>query len=71
MHTTTHTHSTITHRLEDRWFQGADTDTHTHVEAEYAGDGFKYRSWEGHMELPELNVENPDVRDYLFKVACC
>jgi hypothetical protein len=45
--------------------------THTHVEAEYAGDGFKYRSWEGHMELPELNVENPDVRDYLFKVASC
>lgn len=32
-------------------------------------DPFAYRSWEGHEELPELNVENEDVREYLFKVA--
>jgi glycosidase len=33
------------------------------------GDAFAYRSWEGHEELPELNVENEQVRQYLFKVA--
>jgi glycosidase len=33
------------------------------------GDAFAYRSWEGHEELPELNVENKDVREYLFKVG--
>lgn len=32
-------------------------------------DAFAYRSWEGHEELPELNVENQQVKDYLFKVA--
>ena len=32
-------------------------------------DPFAYRSWEGHEELPELNVENEAVREYLFKVA--
>lgn len=32
-------------------------------------DAFAYRSWEGHEELPELNVESEQVRDYLFKVA--
>ena len=26
-------------------------------------------SWEGHEELPELNVENAQVREHLFKVA--
>ena len=25
--------------------------------------------WEGHEELPELNVENKEVRDYLFEVG--
>jgi len=33
------------------------------------GDPFAYRSWEGHEELPELNVENAQVREHLFKVA--
>ncbi|EKX52762.1 hypothetical protein GUITHDRAFT_161282 [Guillardia theta CCMP2712] len=33
------------------------------------GDPFSYRSWEGHEELPELNVENSEVRDYLFEVG--
>jgi len=32
-------------------------------------DPFAYRSWEGHEELPELNVENQQVKEYLFKVA--
>ena len=30
------------------------------------GDGFTYRAWEGHEELPELNLENPEVREHLF-----
>mmetsp|Transcript_52910 Transcript_52910/g.128206 ORF Transcript_52910/g.128206 Transcript_52910/m.128206 type:complete len:368 (-) Transcript_52910:804-1907(-) len=33
------------------------------------GDAFAYRSWEGHEELPELNVENDAVRNYLFEVG--
>lgn len=30
------------------------------------GDGFTYRAWEGHEELPELNFESREVRDYLL-----
>jgi len=33
------------------------------------GDKFAYRSWEGHEEIPELNVENEEVRKYLFDVG--
>ncbi len=29
-------------------------------------DGFWYGDWEGHRELVKLNVENPDVKNYLF-----
>lgn len=29
-------------------------------------DGFWYEGWEGHYELVKLNLDNPDVRNYLF-----
>ncbi len=29
-------------------------------------DGFWYEGWEGHFELVKLNLENPQVKDYLF-----
>lgn len=31
-------------------------------------DGFGYEAWQGHYELPCLNLWNPDVRNYLFNV---
>ena len=31
-------------------------------------DGFSYADWEGHQELVKLNLENKDVRNYLFHV---
>ena len=30
------------------------------------GDPFGYETWQGHFELPCLNLWNPDVRQYLF-----
>src|SRR6056297_1541867 len=30
------------------------------------GDGFTYRAWEGHEELPELNFESAELREHLF-----
>ena len=30
------------------------------------GDPFGYEAWQGHFELPCLNLWNPDVRQYLF-----
>ena len=30
-------------------------------------DGFWYEGWEGHFELVKLNLDNPDVKQYLFK----
>lgn len=30
------------------------------------GDSFSYESWQGHLELPCLNLWNPDVKRYLF-----
>ncbi len=33
------------------------------------GDGFSYKSWEGHEHLPCLNLANPDVRNYIFEVV--
>src|SRR6056297_2073213 len=30
------------------------------------GDGFTYRAWEGHEELPELNFESAELRKHLF-----
>ena len=32
------------------------------------GDSFGYEAWQGHFELPCLNLFNPDVRSYLFDV---
>ncbi|PNV60811.1 alpha-amylase [Clostridium sp. chh4-2] len=33
-----------------------------------AGDSFTYEAWQGHYELPCLNLWNPDVKQYLFDV---
>ncbi|MCI4462483.1 MAG: glycoside hydrolase family 13 protein [Thermogladius sp.] len=33
------------------------------------GDGSAYRCWWGIGSLPQLNTSNPEVREYLFKVA--
>lgn len=30
-------------------------------------DGFWYEGWEGHFELVKLNLDNPEVKQYLFK----
>lgn len=30
------------------------------------GDGLSYDGWEGHYELVRLNLENPEVREYIF-----
>ncbi|MBQ7351776.1 MAG: hypothetical protein IJW59_02775 [Clostridia bacterium] len=30
-------------------------------------DGFYYEGWEGHYELVKLNLDNPDVKNYLLK----
>ncbi len=43
------------------WFKGVDFSTDNRF-----GDGFIYRAWEEHEELPELNLENPAVREHLF-----
>lgn len=32
------------------------------------GDRFGYEAWQGHFELPCLNLWNPQVREYLFDV---
>ena len=32
------------------------------------GDRFSYDAWQGHFELPCLNLQNPAVKDYLFDV---
>lgn len=32
-------------------------------------DGFGYEAWQGHFELPCLNLQNPEVRQYLFDVV--
>lgn len=32
-------------------------------------DGFDYKNWEGHYSLVKLNLEQPDVCNYLFSVA--
>jgi len=29
-------------------------------------DGFRYEGWEGHYELVKLNLQNPEVKKYLF-----
>lgn len=32
------------------------------------GDSFGYEAWQGHYELPCLNLWNPEVKQYLFEV---
>lgn len=32
-------------------------------------DGFWYEGWEGHMELVRLNLQNPDVLDYIARAV--
>ena len=32
------------------------------------GDPFGYEAWQGHYELPCLNLQNPQVKEYLFDV---
>lgn len=32
------------------------------------GDSFGYDAWQGHYELPCLNLQNPEVKQYLFDV---
>ncbi len=44
---------------------------HWFKEVDFSGnnrfdDGFTYRAWEGHEELPELNLELPELREHLF-----
>ncbi|MCD8083834.1 MAG: alpha-amylase [Clostridiales bacterium] len=31
-------------------------------------DGFSYEAWQGHYGLPCLNLQNPEVKEYLFDV---
>ncbi len=31
-------------------------------------DGFSYKNWENHTELPELNLENTEVQKFIFKI---
>lgn len=33
------------------------------------GDSFGYEAWQGHFELPCLNLWNPEVKQYLFEVV--
>ena len=33
------------------------------------GDGFDYKNWEGHYSLVKLNLQENDVKNYIFSVA--
>jgi cyclomaltodextrinase len=35
----------------------------------FYGDGFAYQCWGGYESLPSLNLDNPEVRKYVFEVA--
>ncbi|MDZ7792976.1 MAG: alpha-amylase family glycosyl hydrolase [Spirochaetia bacterium] len=43
------------------WFKAVDFSANNRF-----GDGFTYRAWEGHEELPELNLDNREMREHLF-----
>ena len=45
------------------WYKGVNFDWQSPC-----GDSFGYEAWQGHFELPCLNLFNPDVRSYLFDV---
>lgn len=44
------------------WYRGVRFDCQSPM-----GDPFCYDAWQGHFELPCLNLQNPQVRDYLFQ----
>ncbi len=43
------------------WFHGVDFSRRNDL-----GDPFTYDTWDGHPSLVKLNLENPDVREYLL-----
>lgn len=43
------------------WYRGVDF-----AKTSPCGDPFDYEAWQGHYELPCLNLFNPQVRQYLF-----
>lgn len=43
------------------WYKGVNFDRQSPL-----GDSFGYEAWQGHYELPCLNLANPAVRSYLF-----
>lgn len=45
------------------WYRGVNFDWQSPC-----GDPFGYEAWQGHFELPCLNLQNPEVRRYLFDV---
>jgi glycosidase len=47
-----------------RWFSGVDFNRQSPL-----GDHFDYGTWSGHYELPKFNLQNPDVKNYLFDAA--
>lgn len=49
-------------RYKDWYLINWGADSHYH-------DGFSYECWEGHQALPRLNLNNPEVREYLFSIA--
>jgi len=46
------------------WFDGV-----TFTARSPWGDAFNYSCWEGHPELPKLNLRNPDVTAHLFEAV--
>ena len=45
------------------WYRGVNFDWGSPL-----GDSFGYEAWQGHFELPCLNLQNPEVKQYLFDV---
>lgn len=45
------------------WYRNVNFDWHSPL-----GDPFGYDAWQGHFELPCLNLLNPQVKQYLFDV---
>ena len=46
------------------WYCSVDFNGHSAY-----GDDFSYESWEGHAQLPKLNMQNQAVRDYMLSVV--
>jgi glycosidase len=46
------------------WFSGLRFDRHSPM-----GDPFTYDTWQGHYNLPKLNLKNPAVKEHLFKAV--